>query len=80
MPEYLAPGVYIEEVDIGAKPIEGVSTSTAGFLGETLDPVVHSSYESENGFHVMSIPFCSIPFKVFSCVSHTSSVRQRRRR
>lgn len=33
MPEYLAPGVYMEEVEIGAKPIEGVSTSTAGFLG-----------------------------------------------
>ena len=35
MPEYLAPGVYMEEIEIGAKPIEGVSTSTAGFLGET---------------------------------------------
>ena len=35
MPEYLAPGVYVEEVEIGAKPIEGISTSTAGFLGET---------------------------------------------
>lgn len=35
MPEYLAPGVYMEEVSAGAKPIEGVSTSTAGFLGET---------------------------------------------
>ncbi|HEX3034028.1 MAG TPA: phage tail sheath family protein [Thermodesulfobacteriota bacterium] len=34
MPEYLSPGVYIEEFEIGAKPIEGVSTSTAGFLGE----------------------------------------------
>src|SRR5258707_13935673 len=34
MPEYLTPGVYIEEIEIGAKPIEGVSTSTAGFLGE----------------------------------------------
>ncbi|RLI73951.1 hypothetical protein DRP04_15240, partial [Archaeoglobales archaeon] len=33
MPEYLAPGVYVEEVEIGAKPIEGVSTSTAGFVG-----------------------------------------------
>jgi len=33
MPEYLTPGVYIEEFEIGAKPIEGVSTSTAGFLG-----------------------------------------------
>jgi hypothetical protein len=35
MPEYLTPGVYIEEVSRGPKPIEGVSTSTAGFLGET---------------------------------------------
>jgi len=35
MPEYLSPGVYIEEIEIGAKPIEGVGTSTAGFLGET---------------------------------------------
>jgi phage tail sheath protein FI len=35
MPEYLTPGVYIEEISIGAKPIEGVSTSTAGFLGQT---------------------------------------------
>jgi len=35
MPEYLSPGVYVEEVDAGPKPIEGVSTSTAGFLGET---------------------------------------------
>jgi len=33
MPEYLAPGVYMEEFEIGAKPIEGVSTSTAAFLG-----------------------------------------------
>ena len=30
MPEYLAPGVYVEEIDTGAKPIEGVSTSTCG--------------------------------------------------
>ncbi len=33
MPEYLYPGVYIEEVSTGNAPIEGVSTSTAGFLG-----------------------------------------------
>ncbi len=33
MPEYLAPGVYIEEVSYRAKTIEGVSTSTAGFVG-----------------------------------------------
>lgn len=30
---YLSPGVYIEEVDRGAKPIEAVGTNTVGFLG-----------------------------------------------
>ena len=35
MPEYLAPGVYVEEIDTGSKPIEGVSTSTAGVVGVT---------------------------------------------
>lgn len=35
MPEYLSPGVYVEEIATGPVPIEGVSTSTAGFLGET---------------------------------------------
>jgi phage tail sheath protein FI len=33
MPEYLSPGVYVEEIDTGSKPIEGVSTSTAGVIG-----------------------------------------------
>jgi hypothetical protein len=35
MPEYLAPGVYVEEIDTGSKPIEGVSTSTVGMVGLT---------------------------------------------
>lgn len=35
MPEYLAPGVYVEEISTGPKPIEGVSTSVAGFVGPT---------------------------------------------
>jgi phage tail sheath protein FI len=35
MPEYLSPGVYVEEVEGGSKSIEGVSTSTAAFLGQT---------------------------------------------
>ena len=35
MPEYLSPGVYVEEIDAGAKPIEGVSTSTCGAVGIT---------------------------------------------
>ena len=35
MPEYLSPGVYVEEISVGPKPIEGVSTSTTGFVGQT---------------------------------------------
>lgn len=35
MPEYLAPAVYVEEIDTGNKPIEGVSTSTTGMVGVT---------------------------------------------
>jgi uncharacterized protein len=31
----LSPGVYVEEVGTGAKPIEGVSTSTTGMVGFT---------------------------------------------
>lgn len=33
MAEYLAPGVYVEEFDSGVKAMEGVGTSTAGFIG-----------------------------------------------
>lgn len=33
MAEYLSPGVYVEEFESGGKPMEGVSTSTAGFIG-----------------------------------------------
>ncbi|KAA9396520.1 phage tail sheath family protein [Haloarcula sp. CBA1130] len=48
MPEYQTPGVYVEEVERGAKSIEGVGTSTAGFLGRTergpTDPQFVTSY------------------------------------
>jgi phage tail sheath protein FI len=33
MPNYLAPGVYMEEVSSGSKPIEGVGTAVAAFVG-----------------------------------------------
>jgi phage tail sheath protein FI len=33
MPEYLAPGVFMEEVSFRSKSIEGVPTSTTGFVG-----------------------------------------------
>ena len=32
-PEYLSPGVYVEEVDKGTKPIEGAGTAMAAFVG-----------------------------------------------
>jgi phage tail sheath protein FI len=68
MPEYLAPGVYVEEIEIGAKPIEGVSTSTVGFLGLTergpTDPRLVTGFEQfqrlyggyiENSYHAYAV-------------------------
>lgn len=37
--EYLTPGVYVEEIESGLKPIAGVGTSTAGIIGEVADNV-----------------------------------------
>jgi len=51
MPEYLAPGVYIEETSFRSKSIEGVSTTTTGFVGParfgpvTLEPDIITSLE-----------------------------------
>ncbi|MFI6540476.1 phage tail sheath family protein [Nonomuraea sp. NPDC050547] len=33
MPDYQSPGVYIETVDSGSRPIEGVGTAVAAFVG-----------------------------------------------
>lgn len=33
MPNYMTPGVYVEEIPSTSKPIEGVSTSIAAFVG-----------------------------------------------
>lgn len=35
MPEYLAPGVFVEEVSFRSKSIEGVGTSVVGMVGPT---------------------------------------------
>src|SRR5450432_1166351 len=35
---YQAPGVYVEEISSGARPIQAVGTSTAGFVGVAPDP------------------------------------------
>jgi phage tail sheath protein FI len=39
MAQYLSPGVYVEEVPSAVKPIAGVSTSTAGFIGVMADSI-----------------------------------------
>ncbi|HLT38488.1 MAG TPA: phage tail sheath subtilisin-like domain-containing protein, partial [Enhygromyxa sp.] len=51
MPEYLSPGVYVEEVSFRSKSIEGVPTSTAGFAGMTrTGPVFYNhAAPGENG-------------------------------
>ena len=40
MPFYASPGIYVEEVPSGARPIGAVGTSTAGFVGTAPDPSV----------------------------------------
>ncbi len=57
MPQYLAPGVFVEEVDAGPVPIQGVSTSVTGAVGVTVQgptsgkPVVVTSFaEFQNTF------------------------------
>src|SRR5580765_4681730 len=49
MPEYLHPGVFIEEIERGPRPIEGVPTSTAALLGEaergSITPRLVTSYK-----------------------------------
>jgi phage tail sheath protein FI len=49
MPEYLAPGVYVEETSFRAKSIEGVSTSTTAFVGPTRKGPVATTQPDGNG-------------------------------
>src|SRR5262245_19778821 len=39
MPQYFSPGVYVEEVPSAIKPIAGVGTSTAAFIGVVPDKI-----------------------------------------
>ena len=50
MPEYLAPAVYVEETSFRAKSIEGVSTSTTGFVGPTRKGPITGSPELLTSF------------------------------
>lgn len=50
MAEYLSPGVYVEEFESGLQAMEGVSTSTAGFIGMAQKGVVAGTPEYITGF------------------------------
>src|SRR5207342_3399260 len=67
MPEYLHPGVYIEEIERGPRPIEGVPTSTAALLGEAergpITPRLVTSYkEYQRWFGDVFQPTKFLPF------------------
>jgi uncharacterized protein len=68
MPEYLSPGVYIEEVDTGNKPIEGVSTSTVGFVGPTergpVTPMLITSYSEFTRMYGRYVANSYLPYGV----------------
>ena len=51
MPEYLSPGVYVEEVDRGPKPIEGVGTAMAVFVGFTEKAQLAETVDGETVTH-----------------------------
>ena len=73
MPSYLHPGVYMEEIPSGARPIESAGTSTAAIIGlatkgSTGEPVLIFSwkeYEEQFG----GIMRCKSP-KV-DCMGHS---------
>ena len=50
MPEYLAPGVFVEEVSFRAKSIEGVGTSVAGIVGPTRTGPLRGKPEAVTSF------------------------------
>src|SRR6185369_11399751 len=69
MPEYLHPGVYIEEIERGPRPIEGVPTSTAALLGEaergSVTPLMVTSYkEYQRWFGDVFDPKKFLPYAV----------------
>jgi len=72
MPEYLSPGVYVEEVPSAVKPIAGVSTSTACFLGivpDSIDvPGENPDYDptGRSADPNSKSPFILKPFKFYS--------------
>jgi phage tail sheath protein FI len=55
MPQYLSPGVYVEEVKSSVQPIAGVGTSTAGFIGQVDSSVGNKMPVQPGKFEVDSL-------------------------
>ena len=71
MPNYLSPGVYIEELEAGSRPIEGVGTAVAAFVGVTADgPRNQPTLVSNWGQYVATfgdfVPGAYTPLSVYS--------------
>ena len=69
MPEYLTPGVYIEEVGLGRQPIAATPTSTAAFVGATPagplnKPVTVRSDADYRGVFVRGSALCPVSMAV----------------
>ena len=69
MPEYLTPGVYIEEVGVGRQPIAATPTSTAAFVGATPagplnKPVTVRSDADYRGVFVRGSALCPVSMAV----------------
>lgn len=72
---YKAPGVYVEEVPSAVKPIAGVGTSTAGFVGVfggkcILDEVVAHADSTTKQFNLLNQAVVGTAWKV--CVGKTN--------
>src|SRR4051812_15590599 len=75
MPTYLTPGVYVEEVPAQSKPIEGVGTSTAAFIGLAPGGPVNAPMRISNWTQFARI-FADLnepdngPFMAGACLAH----------
>lgn len=56
MPEYITPGVYVEQIGTRGRPIEGVSKNIASFLGHTERCLMVSCMSCEQGVNGRCYP------------------------
>ena len=72
MPQYLSPGVYVEEVPSGSAPIAGVGTSTAGFIGLVADDVQMPLLPGkENECYTVADACYPYPIRIFRFVDNS---------